>query len=298
MKPAALGTLLGTALAALLWSCSVHRVSDNFTCETSADCTADRVCTQGFCVIGQNPLVDAGPSDAAVCPSICGDTCNFQTRSCTIVGSGGDDITCPSGWNCNIRCETSGACGAISCTSALSCDVDCTADNACLAITCNTRDCDVTCVGVNACGNIGCTTGDCTASCSGGNGSAACGTISCTTGDCDATCAGSNACGAISCTTGRCLADCSGGEAACGPLTCGTGECQATCTGGGLMTSACGNVDCESSCKCDVSCNDLTNPCPTTMICPDRAPGASFCTANGSNGQRCSSSFAQQCNNC
>lgn len=300
MKPAILGTLIGTAFGAMLWSCSVHRVSDNFKCDTNADCPADRVCTQGFCVLGQNPLVDALqlPDAPLVCPAICDGSCDFQTRTCTIVGTGGADITCPTGWNCNIRCEASGACGAISCTAALSCDVDCTADSACLGITCNTKDCDVTCAGVAACGDVRCTSGDCTVDCSGGNGSAACGTISCSTGDCDASCAGSNACGAITCSTGRCHADCSGGVEACGTLTCGTGECQATCTGGGLGSSACGNVDCESSCKCDVACNGLTDPCPATMLCPDRAPGAAYCTANGSNGQRCSSSFASQCDNC
>jgi hypothetical protein len=41
----------------------------------------------------------------------------------------------------------------------------------------------------------------------------------------------------------------------------------------------------------------VTNTCPAQMNCPD-APGNLFCTANGSDGQRCSSGFAQQCNNC
>jgi hypothetical protein len=99
----------------------------------------------------------------------------------------------------------------------------------------------------------------------------------------------------VTCTTGACVQTCSGGSAACGTLNCGTGPCTATCTG---LEPACGQVNCSASCKCDVSCNDTTNACPAVMNCPDRAPGADYCTANGSNGQRCSSSFAQQCNNC
>jgi hypothetical protein len=33
------------------------------------------------------------------------------------------------------------------------------------------------------------------------------------------------------------------------------------------------------------------------MMCPDPG-GAVYCSANGSAGQRCSSSFANQCDNC
>jgi hypothetical protein len=297
VRPAAIGTLLGAVVGALLWSCSVNRVSDGFKCTTHADCDPDRMCTQNYCVIGPRPLVDAAPQpiDAAVCPAACGGTCNFSTMSCTIIGTGSGNITCPTGWNCNIMCPTSGACGTINCISAASCDIDCTADNACLGITCNTHDCKVDCTGQKACGNIACTTGDCTVNCSGGSGSAACGTISCTTGDCTATCAGSAACGAMSCTTGACTETCSGGSAACGTLDCGTGPCLATCTG---LEPACGQVNCASSCKCDVSCNGTTNACPAVMNCPDRAPGAAYCTAGGSNGERCLSTFASQCNNC
>jgi len=299
VRAGVVGAIVGTVAGALLWSCSVNRVSDGFKCDSNADCALDRVCTNGYCVIGQNPLLDAPPQDAAVCPAICGGTCDFQTTTCTITGTGSGNLACPPGWNCVINCGATGACGTINCTAAQSCDVHCTAGSACLGITCQTRDCNVECVGPRACGNISCTSGNCNADCSGGGGSAACGSISCTSGDCNATCAGSNACGGISCTTGRCRTDCSGGSAACGPLTCGFGECSATCVGSGSgADSSCGSVNCANSCKCDVSCNGTTNICPASMMCPDRAPGTDYCTIDGSNGTRCFSSFASQCNNC
>lgn len=255
MKPAVLGTLVGTIAGALLWSCSVNRVSDDLKCDSNADCSLDRVCVSGYCVVGQNPLLDARPADAAVCPAICGGACDFQTSTCTITGTGSGNITCPTNWNCVINCGTQGACGTISCTAAASCDIHCTTGSACLGITCQTKDCDVECVGDKACGSI-------------------------------------------SCTSGRCRTDCSGGSAACGTLNCGTGECSATCVGSGSGSdSACSAINCANSCKCDVSCNGTTNICPASMVCPD-APGNDYCTINGSNGTRCFSSFASQCDNC
>jgi hypothetical protein len=295
VRPAALGALIGTLAGALLWSCTVQRVSDGYTCSSNADCALDRVCTQGYCVIGQNPLLDAPRPDAAVCPAICNNTCDFTKGTCMIVGTGSGNIACPAGWHCNIECGTAGACGTLNCTNAASCTIECTANNACLGITCGTKNCDVTCTGHAACGNINCTSGNCTADCSGGGGSAACGSLSCNSGNCAATCSGSNACGSVTCGTGDCSETCAGGSAACGTLNCGTGACAATCTG---LEPACGTVNCANSCKCDVGCNGTTNACPAAMNCPDRAPGADYCTVDGANGSRCSSSFAQQCNNC
>ena len=148
MRPAAIGIVIGAAIGALLWSCSVNRVSDGYACTDNAQCANDRVCSQGYCVIGQRP-VDARPLDAAVCPAAC-DSCDFQTTTCTITGTGSGNLTCPTGWNCDINCGTTGACGTISCTNAASCNIDCTADMACLGITCNTKDCTVTCTGQQA----------------------------------------------------------------------------------------------------------------------------------------------------
>lgn len=49
--------------------CSFPQPSSSFTCETSDDCDGDRVCDQGFCVLGQRVVVpdaaiDAPPPDA------------------------------------------------------------------------------------------------------------------------------------------------------------------------------------------------------------------------------------------
>ncbi|HUS29551.1 MAG TPA: hypothetical protein VMZ53_13655 [Kofleriaceae bacterium] len=322
----AMGAMVGLIIAAsaVLWSCRTDRVSDGYACNDNNDCDADRVCNTGYCVVGQRPvdarLQDAFIVDAATCPDVCKNTCNLTTRDCPITGTGSGNITCPTGWNCDISCPTAGACGTISCTSAADCDIHCTADDACLGITCGTTDCKVDCTGVNACGNIGCTTGkcealctgsdacgtltctsgDCTQNCSGGGGAQVCGNLSCTTGDCSRTCTGAGACGSMSCngnTASKCSETCSGGNAACGPMTCTTSKCTATCTG--AAPSSCGNVNCDTSCGCEVNCDLTTNACPASMMCA--TPGARYCSLTGASGSRCTldgTGGIQQCNAC
>jgi hypothetical protein len=55
-------------------------------------------------------------------------------------------------------------------------------------------------------------------------------------------------------------------------VDCGAGKCTATCQG---MDGACGDVSCNGSCQCDVSCDLVNNVCPNSMSCPDPQGGAS-----------------------
>lgn len=67
--------------AVLLAACSFPTPSEQYACRTNDDCTDDRVCTQGYCVVG-NQGMDAPPVDA-----IAFDCTTFPARhfdACTI----------------------------------------------------------------------------------------------------------------------------------------------------------------------------------------------------------------------
>lgn len=136
-------------LAVCALACTVHRRTDSLECRTTADCSNGRTCQDGYCV--------GGGSGSATCPSECS-SCNFNTSpaSCTIEGSGGAAITCPSGMSCTVICSTAGACGNITCSSE-NCVVQCVGASACGNITCdNACGCQVTCSNRSDCGTILC----------------------------------------------------------------------------------------------------------------------------------------------
>jgi len=158
-------TRLVAAIAiAAFGSCAVDRRSTGLACTGQGQCPDGRSCDQGYCVLLgsgsalQDAATDTTPADAVVCPQGC--SCDVSTSTCMIVGTGGQPVTCPSGWNCQIDCVGGDACGDITCTMAASCSVSCVGGGACGAITCGPGKCDTMCTGGGACGMI-----DCSSSC-------------------------------------------------------------------------------------------------------------------------------------
>ncbi|MEO7096033.1 MAG: hypothetical protein ABI175_22420, partial [Polyangiales bacterium] len=108
------------ALAAgLLAACSFPTPSEQYACRTSDDCTSDRVCTQGFCVLGNpngmdGPMIDADLSidcttfsarhfDACMIPKPNGDLAltmagvyTYDTTSGALVDPGGGSSLPPT----------------------------------------------------------------------------------------------------------------------------------------------------------------------------------------------------------
>ena len=74
----------------LLAACSFPTPSEQYACRTTEDCTSGRVCTQGFCVIGSAPDIDA-PMQVDTTPAI--DCTTFPARhfdACMIPPPTGD----------------------------------------------------------------------------------------------------------------------------------------------------------------------------------------------------------------
>lgn len=141
--------LAGAALSVLvIVACTVNRPSDSYTCATDTDCTDNRHCSSGYCVI-QN------------CPSDC-TTCNETAKTCTMECSNADscgNVNCPTGWTCTINCIGDGACNDVSCAGGSKCSINCSGAGACADISC--RDackCDLQCAS-GACAAISCPTG-------------------------------------------------------------------------------------------------------------------------------------------
>lgn len=182
-------TVLGVAAV----SCSITHRSAQFECETSADCDPGRACSDGLCVTAAfdagiaDAKRDGPPPDAALCPPGCtscgpNKTCIID---CSVTGSNcGSAITCPAGWNCDIRCSTDSSCRAgVNCTGAASCTFQCTGRNSCRGIACGPGACNIGCVANGSCETVACGTScACDVRCSSG---ASCLIVNCTRPECD-----------------------------------------------------------------------------------------------------------------
>lgn len=138
--------LIAGACALAAVACLVDRKSDALACETTADCSSDRVCQDGYCV-------KASQSD---CPDHCA-TCNTTAtpKTCIVTDTGGDNFTCPAGFACQVNCLP-GRCKDITCEGDSQCTITCTGGDACGDISCqNACACDVTCTG-NGCNALHC----------------------------------------------------------------------------------------------------------------------------------------------
>lgn len=148
-------------------SCSVNHRSGEFACTTQADCPSDRTCSEGLCISGGDPGIDAPPGidgpvrpDAFVCPPQC-TSCNPGAHECKVDCNASPatcnvPINCPAGFNCNIICTNLNSCPNINCTAGESCRIDCKGASSCKAITCGEGACDVKCEAANTCKNVNC----------------------------------------------------------------------------------------------------------------------------------------------
>lgn len=171
-------------IVAALAGCSVKHRSEDFACERNADCSNGRSCVDGACVYSGtgNGGIDAGevPGDGQACPSQC-TSCDGGTHTCTIDcalnGAVCDQrLTCPAGWNCDVRCNRPGSCSNVSCGQATSCKIACNGAASCTSVTCGSGPCNVACNGQQSCIDVAC------------NESCAC-DVSCSANAfCDATC--------------------------------------------------------------------------------------------------------------
>lgn len=159
--------LLALCVALAATACSVNHRSDTFrTCESTADCGGGERCSDGICVGTDNPTDGGnadtpGRPDALECPSQC-NSCKLGTMECLVdceisPAICNAPINCPPGWNCNIKCNTQGACRqGITCTEGASCNITCSGSNACRDVECGAGPCDVECSGISSCRDVAC----------------------------------------------------------------------------------------------------------------------------------------------
>ncbi len=167
-------TLIGLAIATAS-SCSVKHPSEQYACETQADCEAlgeGRVCSDGLCVVPGGGKLDAGVvidaakrdaamPDASVCPAGC-TSCDHQRMECVVDCSMSPNgcstqIVCPVGWACTIKCNVANSCrNGVNCLMSTACNVECSGNSSCRNVACGTGPCKVGCTGTNSCRGISC----------------------------------------------------------------------------------------------------------------------------------------------
>lgn len=153
-------------------SCSIKHASEQYECETTADCVElgdGRVCSDGLCVV-PGGMKDAALGDASrdapidaptVCPSQC-TSCNLSKRECVIDCSANtmacmNQVKCPTGYSCIIKCNTPSSCRmGIDCLTSTGCAVECSGSFSCRNVACGAGPCEVTCSGNNSCSGISC----------------------------------------------------------------------------------------------------------------------------------------------
>jgi hypothetical protein len=170
-------TLIALALV-IAGSCSIKHASDQFECETNADCANledNRVCSEGLCVVPGGTKKDAGVDgktgdaipDSAQCPAGC-TQCSPEKKECTIDCSQNPTlcasttttaVKCPTGWSCIIKCNMSSSCrNGIDCLTATGCQIECSGSFACRNVSCGAGPCDVSCTGSSSCSGVSCGT--------------------------------------------------------------------------------------------------------------------------------------------
>jgi hypothetical protein len=163
------------ALALVVANCSIKHASEQFECETNADCAGlgdNRVCSEGLCVVPGGNMKDAAVGDAQrgdasidasqACPEQC-TSCKLDKKECVIdcnqnqMGCANQQVKCPAGFDCTVKCNTPSSCrNGIDCLTAGSCTVECTGSFSCRNVACGPGPCLVTCAGNNSCSGISC----------------------------------------------------------------------------------------------------------------------------------------------
>lgn len=159
--------LVAVILAVSVAGCSVNHRSNEFTCDTQADCPDGRTCSDGLCITNGTPTPDGPtgdgpppPPDAFACPSQCTScrpdshtcvvNCNVSPATCNV------GIKCPEGFNCEIACTTEGGCPNVDCSPGASCKVTCNGPGTCRNVKCGAGPCDISCAGQNSCRGVDC----------------------------------------------------------------------------------------------------------------------------------------------
>jgi hypothetical protein len=200
MKGVMLGFVLGAVIAtlAVAGSCSIDHRSDEYACVSQSQCSSGRLCMGGFCIVPgaiDAPRAGDGPhgtgadgSGSNDCPDQCS-TCNVAQHTCTIdceTSSCTGTVTCPTGYNCDIKCDTQNSCrNGVTCDATQPCTVECSGSGACRTVTCGDGPCDVTCSGAQSCHGVTCGSScSCTVLCTGLQ-SCPQGDVDCTSIGCD-----------------------------------------------------------------------------------------------------------------
>jgi hypothetical protein len=156
-------------------SCSIKHSSEQYECETNADCQDlgdGRVCSDGLCVVpggnikdaalGDAPRPgDASPDAALVCPPQC-TSCNLDKKECIIDCSQNpqgctNQMKCPTGFSCNIKCNTTNSCrNGIDCLTSNGCAIECSGFSSCRNVACGPGPCLLNCTASQSCGGISC----------------------------------------------------------------------------------------------------------------------------------------------
>ena len=165
-------TLTLLALAAAMAGCGINKRTSEFTCESDADCDADRRCEEGYCTVGVRgifdaapgtpdapviPVIDASPPDAFICPGACTGGCDVDFTcliDCSADASCAEPIVCPANLPCQVTCTGAGSClTTIDCSMAAGCDITCGADGACSGeVSCAAdQACAVNCANADTC---------------------------------------------------------------------------------------------------------------------------------------------------
>lgn len=206
--------------AAVVFSCSISHRTNDYACTSTADCNSGRVCSDGYCVVNGTELVDAftPPKDGQNnhpdapntngCPDAC-TSCDVSTKQCTIDcnvdGSNcNDQVVCPAGWDCDVKCDTDNSCRAgVACAGTTGCKVECTGRGSCEDVQCGTSRCEVDCIGSQTCRSAI----ECNQSCG-----------------CDVKCTGNQSCpqGEVDCTSVACRSGngCSSSSVVCHSQNC------------------------------------------------------------------------------
>lgn len=194
MKPALLGLVLGTTIAAVMIasSCSITHRSGDYACTKQSDCNGSRQCVDGFCIVPGSidaPRLDGRPGgDSNNCPAPC-TSCNPTLKTCTVdcklTGACNGTVTCPTGYKCDIQCDVDNACrSGINCQLGQSCSIECSGTSSCRNVQCGGGPCDVSCSGPGSCRGISCGTScACDVVCTGNQ--SCTDTIQCTSIACD-----------------------------------------------------------------------------------------------------------------
>ena len=204
------------------------------------DANVDRNATPDMVV----PPMEAGPevTPGAICADKGGklNAAGVCAIDCSAQGACPNQVTCPIGQPCQVKCGASGCAKGVDCTGATTCDITC---------------------GQSACaGPITCAGAQCTLTCSGGNSCK--GAISSVAANSQISCSADNACaGSLTCSGDRCSITCSGGSSCSGGISTFANNNTITCSARNSCSKA---MSCNGS-TCVVSC--ANNACAAGVTC-------------------------------